>query len=92
MTPGEQRHDLPSECLMFSVLQAFPGMGVPYKRPAGDKSGVPVYQPTGNAAYQQALMQQLGGQSFVPVSCEYGGSVTLAGGGGPGRHPRHHRR
>ncbi|XP_037784956.1 muscleblind-like protein 1 isoform X10 [Penaeus monodon] len=47
---------------------AFPGMGVPYKRPAGDKSGVPVYQPTGNAAYQQALMQQLGGQSFVPVS------------------------
>ncbi|XP_037784947.1 muscleblind-like protein isoform X2 [Penaeus monodon] len=61
---------------------AFPGMGVPYKRPAGDKSGVPVYQPTGNAAYQQALMQQLGGQSFVPVSCEYGGSVTLAGVGG----------
>nr|XP_027220398.1 muscleblind-like protein [Penaeus vannamei] len=49
-------------------LEAFPGMGVPYKRPAGDKSGVPVYQPTGNAAYQQALMQQLGGQSFVPVS------------------------
>ncbi|XP_069989390.1 uncharacterized protein [Penaeus vannamei] len=63
-------------------LEAFPGMGVPYKRPAGDKSGVPVYQPTGNAAYQQALMQQLGGQSFVPVSCEYGGSVTLAGVGG----------
>nr|XP_053641142.1 uncharacterized protein LOC128694839 [Cherax quadricarinatus] len=60
---------------------AFPGM-VPYKRPAGDKSGVPVYQPTGSAAYQQALMQQLGGQSFVPVSCEYGGSVPLAGVGG----------
>lgn len=63
-------------------LEAFPGMGVPYKRPAGDKSGVPVYQPTGNAAYQQALMQQLGSQSFVPVSCEYGGSVPLAGVGG----------
>ncbi|KAK8735916.1 hypothetical protein OTU49_005121 [Cherax quadricarinatus] len=62
-------------------LEAFPGM-VPYKRPAGDKSGVPVYQPTGSAAYQQALMQQLGGQSFVPVSCEYGGSVPLAGVGG----------
>ncbi|XP_042204966.1 uncharacterized protein DDB_G0271670-like isoform X1 [Homarus americanus] len=61
---------------------AFPGMGVPFKRPAGDKSGVPVYQPTGSAAYQQALMQQLGSQSFVPVSCEYGGSVPLAGVGG----------
>ncbi|XP_066960505.1 muscleblind-like protein 1 isoform X2 [Macrobrachium rosenbergii] len=60
---------------------AIPGI-VPYKRPAGDKSGVPVYQPTGNAAYQQALMQQLGTQSFVPVSCEYGGSVPLAGVGG----------
>nr|XP_045606987.1 muscleblind-like protein isoform X9 [Procambarus clarkii] len=63
------------------MFPAFPGM-VPYKRPAGDKSGVPVYQPTGSAAYQQALMQQLGGQSFVPVSCEYGGSVPLAGVGG----------
>ncbi|XP_042204975.1 uncharacterized serine-rich protein C215.13-like isoform X3 [Homarus americanus] len=63
-------------------LEAFPGMGVPFKRPAGDKSGVPVYQPTGSAAYQQALMQQLGSQSFVPVSCEYGGSVPLAGVGG----------
>ncbi|XP_066960517.1 protein muscleblind-like isoform X11 [Macrobrachium rosenbergii] len=62
-------------------LEAIPGI-VPYKRPAGDKSGVPVYQPTGNAAYQQALMQQLGTQSFVPVSCEYGGSVPLAGVGG----------
>ena len=57
-------------------------MTVPYKRPAGDKSGVPVYQPTGNAAYQQALMQQLGQQSYVPVSCEYSGSsgsVSLGG-------------
>nr|XP_024214606.1 protein muscleblind isoform X8 [Halyomorpha halys] len=40
----------------------FPGM-VPYKRAAGDKSGVPVYQPS--ATYQQLL------QPFVPVSCEY---------------------
>ena len=53
-------------------------MGVPYKRPAPDKSGVPVYQPTGNAAYQQALMQQLGGQSYVPVSCEYGAGSTTS--------------
>ncbi|XP_047475580.1 mucin-5AC-like isoform X3 [Penaeus chinensis] len=75
---GKKRGRDPSD----ELLMAFPGMGVPYKRPAGDKSGVPVYQPTGNAAYQQALMQQLGGQSFVPVSCEYGGSVTLAGVGG----------
>uniref|UniRef100_A0A0A9XVF0 Protein muscleblind n=1 Tax=Lygus hesperus TaxID=30085 RepID=A0A0A9XVF0_LYGHE len=42
---------------------AFPGM-VPYKRTAGDKSGVPVYQPA-SATYQQLL------QPFVPVSCEY---------------------
>lgn len=37
---------------------------VPYKRAAGDKSGVPVYQPSATA-YQQLL------QPFVPVSCEY---------------------
>lgn len=49
---------------------------VPYKRPAPEKSGMPVYQPASNAAYQQALMQQLGGQSYVPVSCEYGGSTS----------------
>ncbi|KAL1458167.1 hypothetical protein WDU94_008336, partial [Cyamophila willieti] len=42
---------------------SFPGM-MPFKRPAGDKSGVPVYQPNA-AAYQQLL------QPFVPVSCEY---------------------
>lgn len=68
--------------LRSMVLQAFPGSVVPYKRPAGDKSGMPVYQPTNSAAYQQALMQQLGGQSFVPVSCEYGGGVALPGVGG----------
>ncbi len=46
------------------MLQAFPGM-VPYKRAAGDKSGVPVYQQSAATAYQQLL------QPFVPVSCEY---------------------
>lgn len=41
---------------------------MPYKRPAADKSGVPVYQP--NATTYQQLMQ-LQHQPFVPVSCEY---------------------
>jgi len=35
---------------------------LPYKRPAGDKSGIPMYQP---GAYQQLM------QPYVPVSCEY---------------------
>ncbi|XP_034941179.1 uncharacterized protein [Chelonus insularis] len=52
---------------------AFPGM-VPYKRPAGDKSGMPVYQATGATTYQQ-LMQLP--QPFVPVSCEYAGTPSL---------------
>ncbi|XP_048508458.1 protein muscleblind isoform X2 [Athalia rosae] len=43
---------------------AFPGM-VPYKRPAGDKSGMPVYQPSGATTYQQLMQLQ---QPFVPVS------------------------
>lgn len=41
-------------------------MGVPFKRPAADKSGVPVYQP--GTTYQQLMQLQ---QPFVPVSCEY---------------------
>ncbi|XP_055313275.1 probable serine/threonine-protein kinase tsuA isoform X5 [Sitodiplosis mosellana] len=45
---------------------AFPGMGVPFKRPAADKSGIPVYQP--GTTYQQLMQLQ---QPFVPVSCEY---------------------
>uniref|UniRef100_A0A131YMF5 Muscleblind n=1 Tax=Rhipicephalus appendiculatus TaxID=34631 RepID=A0A131YMF5_RHIAP len=46
--------------------QALPGL-VPYtKRPALDKSGVPVYQPSATA-YQQALALQMQ-QPFVPVS------------------------
>ncbi|XP_055313276.1 probable serine/threonine-protein kinase tsuA isoform X6 [Sitodiplosis mosellana] len=47
-------------------LEAFPGMGVPFKRPAADKSGIPVYQP--GTTYQQLMQLQ---QPFVPVSCEY---------------------
>ncbi|KAJ8680497.1 hypothetical protein QAD02_016284 [Eretmocerus hayati] len=52
---------------------AFQGM-VPYKRPAGEKSGVPVYQPTGATTYQQLMQLQ---QPFVPVSCEYSGTPPL---------------
>jgi len=37
---------------------------VPFKRPAAEKSGIPVYQP-GATAYQQLM------QPYVPVSCEY---------------------
>lgn len=48
---------------------------MPYKRPAADKSGVPVYQP--NATTYQQLMQ-LQHQPFVPVSCEYSVSPTSA--------------
>lgn len=50
------------------ILKAFPGMSPYTKRPALDKSGVPVYQP-GTAAYQQALAMQVQ-QPFVPVSCK----------------------
>lgn len=39
---------------------------VPFKRPAADKSGIPVYQP--GTTYQQLMQLQ---QPFVPVSCEY---------------------
>ncbi|XP_076336321.1 splicing regulator muscleblind isoform X4 [Tachypleus tridentatus] len=47
-------------------LEAFPGM-VPYtKRPALDKSGLPVYQPSATP-YHQALTMQVQ-QPFVPVS------------------------
>ncbi|XP_023243654.1 protein muscleblind-like isoform X2 [Centruroides vittatus] len=48
-------------------LEAFPGM-VPYtKRPALDKNGLPVYQPSGTTYVQQALALQVQ-QPFVPVS------------------------
>ncbi|XP_054090568.1 protein muscleblind isoform X25 [Zeugodacus cucurbitae] len=42
---------------------AFSGM-VPFKRPAAEKSGIPVYQP-GATTYQQLMQLQ---QPFVPVS------------------------
>nr|XP_033327639.1 homeobox protein 13-like [Megalopta genalis] len=58
---------------MRFLFQAFPGM-VPYKRPAGDKSGMPVYQPTSATTYQQLMQLQ---QPFVPVSCEYTGTPPL---------------
>ncbi|XP_054090569.1 protein muscleblind isoform X26 [Zeugodacus cucurbitae] len=44
-------------------LEAFSGM-VPFKRPAAEKSGIPVYQP-GATTYQQLMQLQ---QPFVPVS------------------------
>uniref|UniRef100_A0AAG5DKE0 C3H1-type domain-containing protein n=1 Tax=Anopheles atroparvus TaxID=41427 RepID=A0AAG5DKE0_ANOAO len=44
------------------IQMAFPGM-VPFKRSAGEKSGIPVYQP--GATYQQLMQLQ---QPFVPVS------------------------
>ncbi|GFW67579.1 muscleblind-like protein 3 [Trichonephila clavipes] len=49
-----------------AVSQAFPGISPYSKRPAMDKSGLPVYQPS-TAAYQQALTMQVQ-QPFVPVS------------------------
>ncbi|CAH2104826.1 unnamed protein product [Euphydryas editha] len=51
---------------------AFPGV-VPYKRPAADKAGVPVYQPA--TTYQQLMQLQ---QPFVPVSCEYPAPASSA--------------
>ncbi|PRD23898.1 UNVERIFIED_CONTAM: hypothetical protein NCL1_45171 [Trichonephila clavipes] len=48
------------------ILRAFPGISPYSKRPAMDKSGLPVYQPS-TAAYQQALTMQVQ-QPFVPVS------------------------
>ncbi|XP_023227461.1 muscleblind-like protein 1 isoform X3 [Centruroides sculpturatus] len=59
-----------------TLFQAFPGM-VPYtKRPALDKSGIPVYQPS-TAAYQQALAMQVQ-QPFVPVSLPMMHSSAMA--------------
>ncbi|XP_039764613.1 muscleblind-like protein 1 isoform X4 [Pararge aegeria] len=51
---------------------AFPGV-VPYKRPAADKAGMPVYQPA--TTYQQLMQLQ---QPFVPVSCEYPAPASSA--------------
>ncbi|OQR73662.1 muscleblind protein 3-like [Tropilaelaps mercedesae] len=56
----------------FTLQASLPGM-VQYKRPALEKSGLPVYQPTATAAaaaaYQQAaLALQMQQQFAVPVS------------------------
>ncbi|XP_008550460.1 uncharacterized protein LOC103573241 isoform X6 [Microplitis demolitor] len=69
----QQTVAMPQKMPRTDRLEAFPGM-VPYKRPAGDKSGMPVYQATGATTYQQ-LMQLP--QPFVPVSCEYAGTPPL---------------
>lgn len=49
---------------------------MPYKRPAPDNKGYPLYQPSA-AAYQQ-LMQLQSQQPYVPVSCEYSSSSPQA--------------
>lgn len=51
--------------------QTYPGM-VPYKRAAGDKSSIPLYQHNTTGNYQQIMHMQ---QPFVPVSCEYSTNV-----------------
>ncbi|ODM98707.1 Protein muscleblind [Orchesella cincta] len=61
--------------------ETYPGV-VTYKRPAGDKSGVPVYQPANNpsAAYQQLMQLQ---QPFVPneKAASIANSVTTSSSG-----------
>ncbi|XP_064213135.1 protein muscleblind isoform X12 [Tribolium castaneum] len=68
LVPGQVQAvmDMKSVGSFYYDSFAFPAM-MPYKRPAADKSGVPVYQP--NATTYQQLMQLQ--QPFVPVSCEY---------------------
>lgn len=62
---GKKRPHDPTD----DFILAIPGM-IPYnKRPAVEKSGVPVYQP-GTTAYQQALAMQLQ-QPFVPVTFDF---------------------
>ncbi|XP_035216846.1 protein muscleblind-like isoform X7 [Stegodyphus dumicola] len=69
---GKKRPRDPADDLILT----FPGI-VPYaKRAAVDKSGLPVYQPTG-AAYQQALAMQVQ-QPFVPVTLPVMHSAPVA--------------
>ncbi|XP_076312599.1 muscleblind-like protein 1 isoform X3 [Tachypleus tridentatus] len=49
------------------LILAFPGMAPFSKRPAVDKSGLPVFHPSAAVAYQQAMAMQVQ-QPFVPVS------------------------
>ncbi|CAO1426429.1 unnamed protein product [Diamesa serratosioi] len=58
--------DMKSMGSLYYENFTFPGM-VPYKRPAADKSGIPVYQPSATT-YQQLMQMQ---QPFVPVSYIY---------------------
>lgn len=48
----------------------------PYKRPAPDNKGIPLYQPSAQA-YQQ-LMHLQSQQPYIPVSCEYSSSQNHA--------------
>ncbi|XP_013788035.1 muscleblind-like protein 1 isoform X1 [Limulus polyphemus] len=57
------------------LILAFPGMAPYMKRPALDKSGIPVFQPSASAAYQQALAMHVQ-QPFVPVSLPVAGHST----------------
>ncbi|CAG2164986.1 unnamed protein product [Oppiella nova] len=67
---GKKRSRDPSDEFVMSsgAVETFPGVVPLSKRPALEKSGVPVYQPSGSAAYQQALAMH---QSFVPLSFYY---------------------
>ncbi|XP_041781628.1 serine-rich adhesin for platelets [Anopheles merus] len=67
-----QMMDMKSMGSIYYENFAFPGM-VPFKRSAGEKSGIPVYQP--GATYQQLMQLQ---QPFVPVSCEYPSTTSSA--------------
>uniref|UniRef100_W8B512 Protein muscleblind n=1 Tax=Ceratitis capitata TaxID=7213 RepID=W8B512_CERCA len=61
---GKKRAAADNDMLqLMDVKTAFSGM-VPFKRPAAEKSGIPVYQP-GATTYQQLMQLQ---QPFVPVS------------------------
>ncbi|RWS16708.1 muscleblind-like protein 1 [Dinothrombium tinctorium] len=49
----------------FLMRKTFPGVVPLTKRPALEKSGIPMYQPNAASAYQQTLAVH---QSFVPLS------------------------
>lgn len=49
---------------------------MPFKRPAADKSGIPVYPPGATATTYQQLMQLQ--HPFVPVSCEYQTATSIS--------------
>jgi hypothetical protein len=64
LAAGKKRARDPAD----EFVMTFPGVMPFSKRPALEKSGMPVYQPAGTAAYQQALAMH---QSFVPLSFYY---------------------